>query len=158
MNIFVLHRDPSTAAAMMCDKHIIKMVLETNQMLCTVASAQGYQAPYKPTHATHPCTLWAAETMQNWNWLLQHSRALCSEYTRRYNRTHKSQAVTEWAEGLDIELPNMGQTPFRLAMPAKYQSEDAVTSYRAYYLGEKSGFAKWKLGNVPSWWVIDEGP
>ena len=153
MNIFVLHSDPDHAARMMCDKHVVKMILETNQMLSTVARKNGHNdAPYKSTHARHPCTLWAGETKQNWDWLVRHSRALCNEYTHRYGRVHKSQAVTEWAESLCIKLPSIGQTPFRLAMPDQYKSDDPVLSYRTYYLGEKSRFAKWKTGLIPSWW------
>jgi hypothetical protein len=152
MNIFILDTDPVRCAEMMCDKHVVKMILETNQMLSTVAHQHGHIAPYKPTHARHPCTLWTGETQQNWNWLVRHSRALCEEYTRRYGRVHKSQLVTKWAEGLHLKLPNIGQTPFRLAMPSMYKCSDPVASYRRYYLGEKSRFAKWKIGNIPAWW------
>ena len=35
MNIFYLHPDPTIAAQMMCDKHVLKMVLETAQLLST---------------------------------------------------------------------------------------------------------------------------
>jgi len=154
MNIFVLDPDPIRSAEMLCDKHVVKMILESNQMLSTVAHKNGHDAPYKPTHARHPCTLWAGESRQNWNWLVRHSRGLCEEYTRRYDRIHKSQAVTVWAEDLDIDLPDLGQTPFRLAMPDVYKCADPVTSYRKYYRGEKSRFARWKLGNAPKWWKV----
>ena len=152
MNIFVLHQDPAQAAHMMCDKHVVKMILESNQMLSTVARKNGHDAPYRSTHANHPCTIWTGESIQNWRWLVSHSRALCAEYTQRYGRTHKSQAVTEWAESLDIDLPNIGQTDFRLAMPDTYKRYDPVKSYRSYYRGEKASFAKWKNGNTPRWW------
>ena len=156
MNIFVLDSDPSTAAQMMCDKHVVKMILESNQMLSTVARKHGHDAPYRSTHSNHPCTLWAGESQDNWDWLVKHSRALCEEYTERYGRTHKSQAVTEWAEDLNISLPVRGQTPFRLAMPDKYKTNDPVESYRRYYIGDKARFAKWKTGNIPSWWENEE--
>ena len=42
MNIFFLHRNPKIAARMQCDKHVVKMVLETAQMLSTAARAQGH--------------------------------------------------------------------------------------------------------------------
>ena len=125
MNIFVLHGDPAKAAHMMCDKHVVKMILESNQMLSTVARARGHDAPYRSTHANHPCTLWAGTSYENWSWLVKHSRALCTEYTSRYGRIHKSQAVTEWAEDLDIKLPPIGQTPFRLAMPDEYKTGES---------------------------------
>ena len=156
MNIFVLHDDPVVAAQMMCDKHVVKMILESNQMLCTVARKQGFDAPYRTAHPKHPCTLWAGESYENWQWLVKHSRALCEEYTRRYGRIHKSQAVTEWAENLNINLPTIGQTPFRLAMPNEFKTEDPVESYRNYYIGAKARIAKWKNGNVPNWWGVSQ--
>lgn len=36
MNIFVLDQDPVKAAEYLCDRHIIKMLLESTQLLCTV--------------------------------------------------------------------------------------------------------------------------
>ena len=152
MNIFILHEDPVCAAAMMCDKHVVKMILESNQILCTIARRLGHCAPYRSTHKNHPCTLWVGASRQNWDWLVCHVRALCNEYTLRYGRIHKSQLVAEWAEELDIDLPENGLTPFRLAIPEVYKTNDPVESYRRYYISEKARFAKWKTGNVPSWW------
>ena len=65
MNIFVLHDDPVVAAQMMCDKHVVKMILESNQMLSTVARKYGHDAPYRSTHAKHPCTLWTGDSLLN---------------------------------------------------------------------------------------------
>ena len=83
MNIFVVHQDPQIAAQMLCDKHVVKMILETAQMLCTVVSHTGAETPYRATHAKHPCTLWAAHSKANWEWLVAHGKAMCMEYTRR---------------------------------------------------------------------------
>ena len=41
MNIFVLDESPVTSAQMQCDKHIVKMPLETAQMLCSVWHRYG---------------------------------------------------------------------------------------------------------------------
>jgi len=35
MNIFYLHRDPVKAAKIQYNKHVVKMILESAQMLCT---------------------------------------------------------------------------------------------------------------------------
>ena len=35
MNIFVLDEDPTIAAQMQCDKHVVKMIVESAQMLST---------------------------------------------------------------------------------------------------------------------------
>ena len=151
MNIFVLHRHPTTAAKMQCDKHVVKMILESAQMLCTVVRVLGIEAPYRATHKNHPCTIWARRTQQNWNWLIEHALALCAEYTKRYGKVHKSQQHIEWCQSLSIKLPTTGLTPFAQAMPDKYKNRCAVKAYRAYYHGEKARFAKWKSG-APKWW------
>jgi len=151
MNIFVLHSDPHIAAQMACDKHVVKMILETAQMLCTAAHTMGYTAPYTPTHKKHPCTLWASESSGNWNWLLEHGAALCREYTKRYGKVHKSQRVIEYCSRLKPRCSLQKQTPFAQAMPPQYKNECAVTAYRAYYHGEKANFATWKT-KTPDWW------
>ena len=152
MNIFILDKDPKIAATMLCDKHVVKMIVETAQMLCTAASKLGHDVPYRPTHAKHPCTIWAGESGSNWLWLIDHGLAMCEEYTRRYNRTHKTQAVIEYCRDSSIgPVRDTGLTPFRLAMPEKYKCDDPVQSYRGYYIGEKSKFAKWKT-SPPQWW------
>ena len=152
MNIFVLHRNPVTAAQMACDKHVIKMILESAQMLCTVAHAHGFEAPYRATHKKHPCTLWAARSKANWQWLIDHAMGLCTEYTKRYGKIHKSQKHIEWCKSLAIRLPSFGLTPFAQAMPEQYKNPCVVKAYRAYYRGEKAAFATWKT-QTPKWWT-----
>jgi hypothetical protein len=36
-------------------------------------------------------------------------------------------------------------------MPEEYKNDCAVTAYRAYYNGEKAGFATWKTRKTPAW-------
>ena len=151
MNIFVVDNDPVVAATMLCDKHVVKMIVETAQMLCTVGRSNGYETRYRSTHAKHPCTLWAGQSKQNWDWLVKHGLSMCEEYTRRYGRRHKTHDVIESLARLPIDLPTTGLTPFAQAMPDQYKGDDPVEAYRNYYKGEKSGFAKWKT-STPSWW------
>ena len=82
MNIFVLHHDPQVAAEMACDKHVVKMILETAQMMCTVVAAHDIHPPYRATHAKHPCTIWASESRTNWQWLTDYGLSLSAEYTK----------------------------------------------------------------------------
>jgi len=151
MNIFVIDKDPIKAATMLCDKHVVKMIVETAQMLCTVARTNGHELRYKSTHGKHPCTLWAGKSNQNWDWLVTHGLSMCEEYTRRYGRRHKTQDVLESARSLKINLPLIGLTPFAQAMPTQYKNVDPVLAYRNYYIGEKSSIAKWKI-KPPIWW------
>lgn len=151
MNIFVLHQNPQTAAEMMCDKHVVKMILETAQMMCTVVAAHDIQPPYRATHAKHPCTIWAGESQANWQWLIDHGLSLSAEYTKRYGKVHKSQAVIEWCRDQNINLSAGGLTPFAQAMPPQYRNDCPVTAYRDYYHGEKAAIATWKT-QAPNWW------
>ena len=151
MNIFVLHRDPKIAAQMSCDKHVVKMILETAQMLCSAARAKGAWAPYRQTHKKHPCTLWTGASKANWEWLTTHGLALCSEYALRYGRRHKSQSVIEYCNKLKLDFTSVQLTPFAQAMPPQYKNGCAVTAYRDYYHGEKARFATWKT-KTPKWW------
>jgi len=153
MNIFVVDEDPEVAARQLCDKHVVKMILETAQMLCTVAHEQGWNAPYKKAHPKHPCTLWAGKSAENWSWLIAHGLAMAEEYTRRYGRVHKSEAVIKWCATLPVQFAGgYGLTPFAQAMPEQYKNDCAVTAYRAYYHGEKAYFATWKT-EAPQWWT-----
>lgn len=151
MNIFVLDNNPSTAANYLCDKHVVKMVLETAQILCTIANQQGLASPYKTTHGNHPCTVWARESLNNWLWLVEHGSAIALEYTKRYGKVHKSQAVINWCFENIPNLPDTGLTPFAQAMPDEYRCDNAVAAYRAYYRGAKADIATWK-SEKPEWW------
>ena len=151
MNIFVLDTNPRLAAIHQCDKHIVKMPLETAQLLCS--PFDNGTAPYRRTHYNHPSSVWARESINNYDWLITHGIHLCDEYTRRYGKTHKSLAVIYWCHDNKhlLNLPDIPLTPFKLAMPDEYKCDDAVTSYRNYYIYEKSRIATWKA-NQPSWW------
>lgn len=151
MNIFACDTDPIKAASCLPDKLIVKMPLETAQILCTVLSQKGFDnLPYKPTHKNHPVMKWCHLSEGNIQWLIEHGRALCKEYTYRYGKTHKCQSVIEQAAKLcEVGLP---RTNFVQCMPDKYKSEDPVQAYRSYMIIEKSYYAKWKNGNKPDWW------
>jgi hypothetical protein len=154
MNIFVLDKDPRQAAEDACDKLVVKMVLETAQLLCSVFP-QG-EAPYRRTHYNHPCSVWTREAMGNYHWLIEHGLALADEYRYRYGKTHKSEEVIRWCDTNwhRAPIPHDDRTPFAQAMPEQYRQYDAVEAYRAYYLGSKSRFAQWsKTRPAPYWWT-----
>ena len=153
MNIFVLDSNPVTAAIQQLDKHVVKMPLESAQMLCSALIAHGVEdTPYRKAHPKHPCTLWAAQTRTNFLWLVKHGISLSEEYTRRYGKRHKSQDVIEWCATQADAIPAGELTTFAQAMPEQYKNPDAVTAYRQYYMGEKRDIATWKQ-NRPAWFV-----
>ena len=156
MNIFILDNDPELAAVYQADKHVVKMVLESAQMLCA-AFPQG-EAPYRRTHLNHPCTVWSRTCRTNYEWLLEHADSLAAEYTRRYSKTHKSTAVIDWcrenADTIDFIEPETDYlTPFAQAMPDQYKNADAVVAYREYYRSEKKDIATWRRSpdGKPEW-------
>lgn len=159
MNIFVVDSDPFTAARSLCDKHVVKMVLETAQILCTALRAHGVlDTPYKATHAKHPCTLWAGQSRDNFLWLVEHGLALGQEYTWRYGKVHKSAAVVEHCLWLASQIPEGPLTAFAQAMPEQYRRPCAVSAYRAYYKGEKARIATWKRPAEPPAWYSTCSP
>ena len=78
MNIFYLDKCPHKAAELQYNKHVVKMILESAQMLCTAHHVHGDPAsvPYRQTHRYHPSTIWARENASNYEWLFHHFCAL----------------------------------------------------------------------------------
>jgi len=155
MNIFYVDSDPKKAAESLCDKHVVKMILETAQLLCTAISiSNNVETPYKATHKNHPCAIWARESLANFFWLYTHGIALCKEYTARYNKIHKSESIIEWC-GSQIQALKAKSSSFTtppLCMPDQYKTSNPVESYRKYYILDKMQNIKceWKR-NKPSW-------
>lgn len=136
MNIFVLSFNPRIAAEHHCDKHVVKMILETAQLLYT---AHDVLPPggYKKTHLNHPCAIWTRESQDNYMWLCELGRELCKEYTYRYGKIHKTQAHIEWLSANVPELPKLGITEIRQAMPPEYKRPNPVEAYQTYYRENK---------------------
>lgn len=114
MNIFVTDNDPRISAMNLDDKRVIKMVLESAQMLCTALHENGasHLAKYKPTHKNHPANIWCRETHMNYGWLLMHFAALSNEYTYRTGKNHKSfQLFPDLFNGIQF-IPNGNLTTF----------------------------------------------
>jgi hypothetical protein len=170
MNIFVLDRSPERAARYHCDRHVVKMVLETGQLLSTqiwksaesVAQKLHQQgALYLPTHRKHPCARWAGESLGNFLWLCRLGSALAREYSYRYaGKTHASAAIVETcqllANGNPRQVIQSGSTtkrltPFALAMPEAYKTADPVMSYRLFYAKDKIHFCTWTGRRTPKW-------
>lgn len=152
MNIFVLDENVERCARFHHDQHVVKMVLESTQMLCTVVNKFGLPSPYRPTHVHHPCTLWAGESLSNWRWLQALTRQLNFEYRFRFERDRDHRSAIVAASLPEPPLEELGLTEFAQAMPAKYKvAGDAVAAYRSFYLGEKLGTARWTRRSVPDW-------
>ena len=149
MNIFVLSTCPIEAANLQCDKHVVKMILESAQIMSAVAIKNGLSSKYKLTHANHPCTIWAGKFRGNYEWLSIHALALCEEYTRRYGRIHKSQEVIEELLKVSKILPE-GSSEFVQCLPDELKDKDPIKAYRTYYRTKR--FAVWSKTPTPDFY------
>lgn len=156
MNIFVLDNDVAKCAEYHCDKHVVKMILESAQILSTVCRQSGLDVGYKPTHSHHPCTIWAGESLDNWIWLRNLTASLNAEYRYRYEKSNNHKSYDLVATLPLPNIPDIGLTPFAQAMPDKYKHDDAVVAYRNYYVNEKSDFLKWTKRGAPLWKEVSE--
>jgi hypothetical protein len=152
MNVFLLDENPQINAKYHCDKHVVKMLLETAQLLCSANHLCGdSEPPYKLSHKNHPCSIWCRASLSNYLYLCELGLELSKEYTFRYGKYHKSTDVIQWCLNNLPNIEDIGFTPPALAMPDQYKVDDFVQSYRNYYIGEKKGFATWKNREVPYW-------
>ena len=151
MNIFYFNEDPVIAAKSQPDKMLVKMPLETAQMLCTAhrlldgdeyADSVGL---YKKAYMNHPCTIWARECSGNYYWLYKHFIALGNEYTYRYQRTHAS--LAKLSDALYVMPKNITRglmTPVAQAMPDEYKNDCSLQAYWNYYIDAKKTIANLK--------------
>lgn len=169
MNIFVLDTNPKLCAQYHCDKHVVKMILESAQLLSTALHVMGVpHAGYKSTHVSHPCSRWATN-LRNWVWLRSLARHLGEEYNYRYGKTHKSIAVINSLPIPEVTLK--APKDFALAMPVEYHTYDLnnnvddpslyeldyVESYRKYYQAKVHLIdVKYTRRHPPKWLNLKE--
>jgi hypothetical protein len=183
MNIFVLDDNPTYAAQMQCDKHVVKMIVESAQMLSTAhrmldgieerrPSKSGKtnvkywrfeddreDVLYKAVHMGHPCTVWTMETESNYQWHYNHFVALCNEYRYRYGKVHMTDSKLRYIlRNSPKNIPKGGLTPFRLAMgsnPECVHPNEPVRSYREFYHTKQERFKMiWTRREKPQWWGL----
>ena len=135
MNIFYLDENPRVAAQMQCDKHIVKMILETAQLLSTAHHELDGESPaYKPTHKNHPSAVWVRSSTMAYRWAWQHLKALGEEYSKRYGKTHKT--IGEHLTTLERYPEGLAYKPFEAppqCMPEECKRADTVLAYQIYY-------------------------
>ena len=165
MNIFALDFDPRTAARYHCDKHVVKMILESAQLLSTAhhvldggdLARQNVPGILKPTHVNHPCARWVRDTRGNYEWTWQLMAALCAEHTRRWpGHTHRyayENGLLGHLHTVPLHIPERPLELFAQAMPDEFQQPDSIQAYRDYYMGAKRAMAQWRApAEPPPWW------
>jgi hypothetical protein len=135
MNIFASFECPVKSAHYLDDKRLIKMILESAQMLSTTINLNGYVGLYRITHINHPCTIWVRTSRWNYMWLVKHFKALCEEYTARYLKIHKCEQYTQLFETKATLIPDIPSVGFPNCTTFKHIN-NTHEAYRMY-LNEK---------------------
>lgn len=140
MNIFYLSDCPEKAAQVQYNKHVVKMILESAQMLCTAHHHfnNGDKVLYKKAHYNHPSSIWVRENANHYHWLYKHMMALGREYTKRYNKIHLT--IQKCKDILSLLPPGLEFKKFEQppqCMPDKYKDKCSIKAYWNYYIGDK---------------------
>lgn len=170
MNIFYVSHKPSRCARWHCDKHVVKMILESTQLLYTahwvvegepnLSSApcrQDLGRGYKSIkNKKHPSAMWTYESLDHYMWLCQLAAFLCQEYEYRFGskKVHSCQKHIEWlTANPPPHLVSKGWVQPPQAMPEEYRHSNSIVAYRRYYLGAKSRLLRYTRRNMPHWIV-----
>lgn len=176
MNIFYVDQCPVEAAKCLVDKHVVKMIVESAQLLSTAhrvldgievegVSKSGRKARrwvlpdsresvvYIATHINHPSAVWCRQSVENYNWLVDHMFGLMNEYEHRYNKKHKCYGELSYIlQSPPNNLKEWDWTPMPSAMADEYViSSDPIVNYRNYYINGKSNLHKWTNRQPPVW-------
>lgn len=176
MNIFYIDHDPMQAAKWMVDKHVVKMILESAQLLSTAhrvldgeeyegksqsgRKARRWRLPdqrdvilYSATHINHPSAVWCRQSVENYIWLVDHLYALMQEYTYRYGKQHKCYGELSYLlQSPPHKLKEWDWTPMPSCMVEEYiVSTDPIENYRNYYRVGKTNLHKWTKRQPPEW-------
>jgi len=174
MNIFFLSMNPKIAAEWHCDKHVVKMLLESTQLLWTAqhiiaqeagisleltdapTTKDGSRRGYKPTHKNHPCAIWVRKSLANYMWLCALAAALTDEYHYRYPAAgpHACEEHVAWLTANPPRLPEGPLTRPEPAMRPEYKiNANPTACYRAFYVGSKGarGLLTYTRRALPTW-------
>jgi hypothetical protein len=157
MNIFLLDLDPKVSARYLCNEHVVKMVLESGQMLSTAHQLESDYTDglYKAAHVNHPSTIWTRESIGNYLWHYEYFCCMAEEYEERYGKQHLTHLLLQSRLSIPPEkITKKERTPIPLCMPDKYKQDDLVQAYRSFYIGEKLKFAHWSLPSKVPHWII----
>jgi len=175
MNIFAVDSSPIVSAQSLVDRHVVKMILETAQLLSTAhrvvdgsetieKSKVGRKIKrwklsdnretklYLATHINHPSSIWCRASNNNYNWLYIHFLELLREYTYRYNKIHKCSFLVDVLKTPPCNITIGPKTSVTATMPDVYKIRgNSVESYRNYYRLGKAHLHKWTNRTPPDW-------
>jgi len=159
MNLFYTDKNPHVAARDLCDKHVVKMILEAAQMMCTAHTELSStlipaDVCYKPTHVNHPSAVWVRASKTQYAWCYEWWVAMCSEYYARYGKVHLTYKKLHEYIGI---VPHSIATRYSFVeppqcMPDEFKHDITTVAYREYMRVEKNHMAAWAHSEKPYWW------
>lgn len=156
MNLFATSPDPRACAEALDDKRVVKMVLETAQLLNNAMVHHGQPGVYKPTHQKHPCSIWVSANWANYAWAMMHFEALLREYTHRYGKTHKCAEHLDAFRSFSAHMPASatGRDPFPNCTAAYKHVADVHEAYKYHLLDKWNNDVhppRWTKSSMPRW-------
>ena len=153
MNIFYLDKDCVTSAQYHTVKHVVKMILEYSQLLCTAHRLLDDDVDdrlYRATHKNHPSAKYVRYTDSNYKFVYRMFTALCDEYTYRYGKVHLTDTkLRELLKTPPKNIPVGQMTRMPQAMPDEFKCCDSIIAYRNYYRIAKQHLHTWTKRAVP---------
>lgn len=161
MNIFATDKSPVVSAKNLPNILVNKMALESAQLLSTAHIViDGVQIGYRKTHENHPSAVWARESAANYEWLYEHFKALCAEYTFRTGKIHECEVkLMDVLSKPPKNCPHIKRSKPPKCMPEEHKVECVYQSYRNYLTAKFKAWAvrdkplhvKWDKRGSPSW-------
>lgn len=159
MNIFAIegnknHINWQLSARSLDNLRIVKMLLETTQLLCTALNENNIKSPYKSFNPKHPSCSWVIESSENWLSLYSYAEELTKEYTKRFDKEHKCCYVISECKNIfrAQNFKSKEPTPLKMSMPKEFQDpNDIVGSYRKYYVSKPNMI--YPVNSIPGWFL-----
>lgn len=159
MNVFYLDEDPAVCAQFHCDRHVIKMILESAQLLSAAHHVLGTDQTnlYKLTHRYHPSTQWVMQCSGNYEYVYNLFVELLKEWRFRYHNSnnsysHKCDALIEPLKHLPLHITIGNMTEPPAVMDISIRKNNTIESYRNLYKTVKFNICSWKAPrNKPDW-------
>ena len=157
MQLYILDRDPGRAVRFLADVHVIKMCLETMQIIAgaihnsSLPQVPGMLKPYNPSHPVNK----AVDSPEKLNWVLLYNWNLQCEYLLRFRKKHACFDLCVrsfhhlWHPDRKADCENLARS-FKDFFT---DEADIVLAFREYYRFKKSRIRFWKYSAVgePEW-------
>ena len=157
MQLYILDRSPGNSARFLADVHIIKMCLETVQIISGVINnwhlfeVPGMVKPYNPRHPV----ITAVDTPEKLNWLLVYNWNLQCEFLWRFKKKHAFFDLSIrcfhilWQSGSGMSCEGLA-CRFK---DFTTDERDMIQAFRKYYQFKKSRIKRWNYTRrcEPEW-------